>query len=359
MRRGVVQLGNTPFQKYLTAPSAGLAAGQRKPNPLEQNRRLKITGISMAGFFLARAVMNPFRIVGLLLLAFAVERPAVAADASIYSTNLRRARKDATDALPLDQLTDEARAKIERVVSKPSFYRRISQNHMECHSDLFIFLARYPEVVVSIWDLMGITQIEITRTGPHSFTARDGQGTKSDVELVYGTRDTHLFYASAQYDGALLARPVQGKCVLLLKTGRFQDAEGRPFVSNQLDVFVRLDRIGAEVLTRTLHPLVGHITDHNFTESATFIGRLYRAAQTNGPGMQRLAQRLTDVDADVQHRFAEIAAEVSDQAAGRSVAAGSETFRALPPSGAFDSPERTSIGTATTRTRRSLLPLRK
>jgi hypothetical protein len=52
--------------------------------------------------------------------------------------------------------------------------------------------------------------------------ASDGAGTFSNVELVYGTRDTHVVYGKGFYEGPLLRRRVNGKCVLLLQSGYTQ-----------------------------------------------------------------------------------------------------------------------------------------
>lgn len=260
-------------------------------------------------------------VVRVLTISVVLTSNFVAADMSVAqdpvsSTNSRSAREMAVRSLPMEQLTAEAREKIDRVVSRPAFYRRIVKKRMECDADLFIFLTRHPEVVVNIWDLMGITKIDVSRTGPHTFSTHDGQGTKSEIELIYGTHDTHLFFAHSEYDGPLLARPVRGRCVLLLKTD-ISTETGREYVTNQLDVFVRLDRIGAELVTKTLHPIVGHAADHNFSESTSFVARLSRTAQANGPGVQRLAQRLTEVDPEVRKQFAQLTASISDRNAER------------------------------------------
>lgn len=243
----------------------------------------------------------------------------LATEPTIRSTTSRHARDQATRAIPFDRLTDEAQKKIHFVTSNPSVFRRIWAGPIDCDADLFVFLTRHPEVIIGIWDLMGITEIDVTRTGEHSLIAKDGQGMSSQVELIYGTSETHLIYASGVYEGPLAKQPAQGKCVLQMKTKYTLGDDDQEFVTNQLDLFIRLENVGADLVAKTLNPLVGRSADFNFRESIRFLSRISRAAEKNRPGLQRLAQRLDNVEPDVRRRFALLSATVSDKKEARRV----------------------------------------
>ena len=104
-------------------------------------------------------------------------------------------------------------------------FRRMPINRVECDPELYRFLIRHPEVVVNIWQLMGITQVDIERKGPFTLTASDGVGTVTETELVYGTHDIHLIYCQGSYEGPLFPRRLTGRCVLLLKSD-FEPLDG-------------------------------------------------------------------------------------------------------------------------------------
>ena len=229
----------------------------------------------------------------------------------------RAVRAEALRDIPFDQLSPEAQRRIGAVVSKPTVFRRLPVQVVDCDASLHLFLVRNPEVVVNIWELMGITQIELQRTGPFTYKAADGMGTKSAVELVYGTSDIHLIYGEGTYDGPLLPRPVRGRCVLLLKSGYVSTAEGRVHVTNRLDVFLQLDNVALDVIARTFHPLMGRTADINFVQTVAFLGRVSRNAEVNSPGMQRLADRLTKVDPSVRQQFAELTEDVGSRSKAR------------------------------------------
>ena len=100
----------------------------------------------------------------------------------------------------------------------------------------------------------------------------------------------------------------------------------------QLDVFVRVENLGADLLTKTLRPIACKMADYNFSESTQFISQVSRASANNGPSMRRLAQRLTDVDPAVRQQFIHLTAAVSDHNLRRvsaevpAVAVGSSTL---------------------------------
>jgi len=232
---------------------------------------------------------------------------SVAAAASAQSPPLlfnNQQKEEALRALPLDQLNEAARAKLNGVVSRPTIYRHLPTQVVECDPDLHVFLVRYPEVVVNIWQLMGVTKVKVNRTGPLTFDASDGAGTACRAELVYATPTVHVYYADGYYDGPLLQRPLRGECVLLLRSS-YRTQGGQAIAANTLDVFARLDHLGVEILVKTLYPAVGKAVDFNFAESIRFVGQVSQAAEANGPGMQRVAGNLQNLQPEVRESFSQ------------------------------------------------------
>ncbi len=219
--------------------------------------------------------------------------------------------------IPFHRLTPEAKQRIGSVIERPSMFRRMPINVVDCDPNLHRFLVRHPEVIVNIWQLMGITKVECDRIGPYTVDAKDGVGTVTKVELVYGDKNTHLIYCEGEYEGPLFRRPLTGRCVLLLKSDYKQDKEERWNVTNRLAIFLQVDHVGVDVFTRTLHPLLGKSADINFVESTNFLERISQTSEANGPGMQRLSSRLDNVDADVRQRFAELTSLIHEGAQRR------------------------------------------
>lgn len=201
-------------------------------------------------------------------------------------------------------MNEAVRNKLGQVLSSPTLFRRLPAQAIDCDPDMYIFLVRYPEVVVNIWQLMGVTKVQVSRTGDYTFDATDGAGTVSKVELAYGRPDIHVFYADGVYEGPLLKNRMTGRCVAVLHSD-YERRDGRVVVSNYMDVFVQLDNVGAELLVKALQPLFGKAADFNFLETAKFLGQISLASEMNGPGMQRLADKLTNCTPNIRQAFSD------------------------------------------------------
>lgn len=252
---------------------------------------------------------------GALALA-AIGGPLHAADPNAADSS-QQAQSEAARAMPLSKMNDESQRKVLSVLERPSIYRRLPAKSVDCDPELFVFLARNPEVIVNIWELMGVSNMTATRTGAYSWKGNDGQGTESNVELVYGTDELHLYYGEGFYEGPLLKRKVAGRAVMLLRSGYGLGADSRAQVNNRLDVFIAIDNVGAELLAKTLQPMVGSTADTNFTEAAKFLGKLSQTAETNPDGMPRLAQKLNRCDETVKRQFTAVSTTVSRRVAER------------------------------------------
>jgi hypothetical protein len=247
------------------------------------------------------------------LLAVTTISPVSRATQPAQGTSSLQAREEAVRSIPFEQLNEQLRPAIWSVASQPSLYRRLPVQTVQCDPDMYMFLVRYPEVMVNIWQLMGVTKMQVKRTGPFSVEGSDGSGTNSQVQLVYGRPDLHIYYASGHYEGALLRNRINGNAVMVLRAN-YSHQGGHALVTHVLDVFVKLDHAGAEVVAKTFQSFVGKAADFNFVESTRFIGQICQASATNGPGMQRLAARLTNVDPTVRQSLSQYAEVVYQRA---------------------------------------------
>lgn len=246
------------------------------------------------------------------LLATASTR-AFGQDASKADTS-NASRQQCLQAIPRQQLTPQAWAKIQGPLASPSLYRRLPIEIVPTDPDMFLFLLRYPEVVTNIWELMGVTNLQITRTGPTTFTAVDGGGSETNIELIHASENLHIWYGEGVYRGPVLKRKINGRCVGVLHTGYSTGRDGKTYASSRLDVFLKIDDLGGDLMARSLGPAVGATTDANFHEAANFVSRVSSISEENGPGVERMADRLTRVQVPVRQYFAKLAATVYQRA---------------------------------------------
>jgi hypothetical protein len=222
----------------------------------------------------------------------------------------RDAREEALRVIPWDRLDDEAQRKLRSVVETPSIYRRMPKKTVDCDSGMYSFLLRNPEVVVNMWQVLGISNMTAQRTGDYSWKGNDGAGTQCDVELIYGSpnSDVHIMYGEGFYEGSLFKKKMSGRCVLLLRSGYAQDPRSR--VATLLDMFLTVDNAGLDLVAKTLSPLVGSTADANFAETAKFLGRVSLTAEHNAPKLEQLCAKLTKVEPPVKEKFLQLSNEI-------------------------------------------------
>ncbi|MFN3189347.1 MAG: hypothetical protein ACE361_02400 [Aureliella sp.] len=176
---------------------------------------------------------------------------------------------------------------------------------------MFRFLVRRPEVMVNIWQIMGITKVTAQRLNPYSFNANDGVGTACRCDLVYSADNLHIYLGDGDYDGSMAPRRVTGNCVCILRTYNAKTDSGDSVVRGTMDVFLKLDNFGADLLAKSVAPFVGKTADYNFVETAKFIGQISNVCVRSPVGAQNLAARLTSIQPNVQREFAKIAASIA------------------------------------------------
>mgnify|MGYP003335718734 FL=1 len=202
----------------------------------------------------------------------------------------REARSIAIQGLPFSQLTPEANQRIRAVVDDASYFRRMPTQTVECDAAMYQFLVRHPEVVVNIWDLMGITKVTLSRIGEYQLTGSDGAGTTCKMDLVYGSDTLHIYQSQGNYEGNLWPRELRGHCVVALHNRAVKLPDGRPGMVAWMDAFMRLENAGADLVVKALGPLVGKTADQNFVECAGFFSQISQTARANPVGLQQIGR---------------------------------------------------------------------
>jgi|SRR6056297_438634 len=223
-------------------------------------------------------------------------------------------RSEALQAVPFDRLTPAASARIRNIAERPTMYRRLPSQTIDCDPKMFLFLVRHPEVIVGIWERMEVSKVQTQRVGPYQLLADDSAGTQCKIDLVYGDSKTHVFVANGLYTGGLAPRKITGSGVFILRSEYADNAAGQAIVRGTLDCFIQLDNFGADLLARTLSGLIGKTADHNFVETAKFLAQISQGAERNPSGMRDLTLDLNQVEVPTKQEFVQTIVEVAQRA---------------------------------------------
>lgn len=227
----------------------------------------------------------------------------------------REYRQQAIERLPMTRLTAEAQQRILSIAKSPTIYRRLPTQAIDCDREMFLFLARHPEVMVGMWELMGITQVTTRRIGPYELDANDGNGTTCNIDLIYGDPHLHIYVTEGGYEGVMTPRPLTGKGLAILTSRYASGADGGTTVTGTIDLFIQVDNLGLDLIARTLSPVIGRSADYNFLETSRFASQISQAAQRNPPAMIHMASRIPQVSDQTRDRFIGIISAIGTRAA--------------------------------------------
>jgi len=260
-----------------------------------------------------------------LLVSFAsAASPSTGEPDANQGTSSAALRKSAVQSIPFDKLDADSRAKVNSVLSNVSVYRRLPIRVVNCDPDLYLFLVRHPDVVVNIWEILGVAQIQLRQIDIDTFRIIETEGTVATLEFLYHSRDTQIVYGKWTYTGPLLSRKITGTCLAILKTGYAKGSDGKYYITSRVDGFLSVDSGGAEMLVRTLQPLVVKNVDNNFIQTVAFLGSMSKTAEVNLGGMQRLAGRLTHVQSETRQQLSDVVASVAQRAVANAAAKNNE-----------------------------------
>ncbi len=244
-------------------------------------------------------------------IALALPMRCQAADGT-QATTSKSARREAIRSIPLKKIHPKYRQAVQRVLDDTSLYRRLPTQMVDCNPELFTFLAQNPEMLVEIWRYLGITKVDLQRSGKNTFRLTDNAGTTGKLVLVEQSCDPQaqnriVMFAEGAYEGKPFKQPVRAQCVLLLRSGSFKETNDRQYVAARLDSFIHIDRTSLEWFAKAVHPLVGRTADRNFGDTLQFIGNLSHEAETRPATVAQLVSNLPHVSADRQERLIQIA----------------------------------------------------
>ncbi|MEN1680888.1 MAG: hypothetical protein AAGJ46_14970 [Planctomycetota bacterium] len=238
----------------------------------------------------------------LTLVASGVSFAEDASSTRLEGTSSEAAKEAARRSIPWGKLGPQDQRTARFLVRNHSVYRRLPTTSVRCEPEVFTFLAQRPEVVAGIWQLMGVSRLEVDRTSATTFDAVDHAGTRGALRVMHAdwsdddAQNRVVLFAEGLYEAAPLPRPIRAHSLLVLHSSSTTDHAGRPVVTARLDTFIRFERATADLIAKTLQPLIHRTADHNFVETMKFASTFSQTAKQNPDGLARLATKIEGID---------------------------------------------------------------
>ena len=236
--------------------------------------------------------------------------PPVEAHVQVKGTSSDKVKKTAISELQLDRLTPQNRARVQSLLDEVGYFRRLPTTVFAADPDVYQFFIRYPDVAVSIWRVMGISEMKMWQTGPSEYEGDSGDGSTGTIDVVYRSAEENILICDGQYQSPILKKPIKARSLVVLKTSFIKETDGTIYVTHRADMYVAFPSQTVESVAKVLSPLTGTMADRTFTEMSLFL-RMMSLAMTRRPNwVDQIAGQLEGVQELRKQQLREVTVRV-------------------------------------------------
>lgn len=198
-------------------------------------------------------------------------------------TSDRAAMSAAIAQVPLAQMTPANRERARRVMDNVSMFRSMPTIRIPVDHDVYQFFVDHPDVAVSTWRALDVSQCQLWQTGPASFEADLGDGSFGVVDVLHKTPGDVVIIGDGEFKSPLLSSPIKAVGVMHLKTKYVTLKDGKTETISHATLFVNFPSQTIETAAKIISPFTNMVIDRNFQEVGLY-AHMMTQAMRNQPG---------------------------------------------------------------------------
>ena len=215
-------------------------------------------------------------------------------------------KQEAIRALPTRKMHPTHRQAVSEIVNNTALFRRLPTVAMQVEPDVYRFFTTHPDIAVSIWKVLGISEFSMQHRGQGRYTADAGDGTKGNIMVVYQTANECVAVCDGLFQPSLPIKPIRAKAVIHLETSERKNRVGEPVVTHRMDMFVAFPSQPVKVAVKLISPLGHKIIDKNFTEVSRFLKMMSVAMESRPDWVEAIGRRMDGVTPERKQELLEL-----------------------------------------------------
>lgn len=245
-------------------------------------------------------------------LAFASEEELSVDVLNGGSSSIFQVRK-AKSEVPVNRLAAADQKVVKSVLSDTSIYRKLPEVRCETAPQVLEFFLDHPDIAVSVWRALGVSELQLTQTAGNKYHADAGDGSVGTVQVMLREDRQRVIYCDGRFVNPVARSPIQAKCVLHFRNRYEKTRQGLIYARHSATMFVSLPQSAIEAAARVISPVSNRIADKNFEEVSLFI-RMMSVAMTSRLGWcEKVADRLDGVPSGSGNKFFQLAETLHQQ----------------------------------------------
>jgi hypothetical protein len=215
----------------------------------------------------------------------------ITVDTVTAGTSSRRTRKIALEEFPSNLMDSKSKLIAQDIFDNLSLYRRLPTIELEADRRCYEYFTNHPDVAVSIWRAMEISQVEMSKKSKTIYETDTRDGTKGTVRVLLNTPEHYVVTCHGEFKSPAIKKPIQAIAMMHLKPQFNQSGK----VTHQLDMYVSFPSSAVEALARFISPVSNRIADRNFEEISLFV-EMMSVAMARQPGwIEQLTTKLDGI----------------------------------------------------------------
>jgi hypothetical protein len=225
-------------------------------------------------------------------------------------SSAKAARKEGLAALPLDKMSPENRERVAKIANDNSMFRELPTYRFQVDPRCYYFFMKHPDVAVSIWRVMQISEFQMRQTAANKYETDDSDGTSGIIDLAYRGENEVVVVCNGAYRSPLLPKSVKANGVLHVKVSFERDPNGKTYATHSARLFVTFPSQTFDTVARIMSPLSNAIIDQNFREVSLFLHMMSMAMERQPGWVENVSSRLENVLPERRTQLMEVTVDV-------------------------------------------------
>lgn len=236
------------------------------------------------------------------------------------SSSSKAALDRAIRSLPLDKLSAADRRRVEDAIRNVSLFRQLPVVTFQAEDDVCRFFIENPDVAVSIWRAMEISEFQLKRVTERRYEGTDREGTAGTIDVLYQTETETLAICDGVYRGPLIKNGIRAQALFHLTNASAPGADGRTMITSRLEMLVAFPSTTVEAVAKLVSPVSNLIVDRNFREIGCFV-HLMSIGMERQPGwVENITHKLNDLPESRRQALLKLTARMYVEARKRELA---------------------------------------
>ncbi len=213
---------------------------------------------------------------------------------------------DPGQVVPLDQIASEHRQVVSEVIRDHTIHRKGTADSFPCHSQVYLSLINEPAITLALWQDLAASPVQLRQIAPGRYQGADGAGASATWEFVFRSPKTHVLFSTLDYTSPRGNARLQGRIVLIVRSGYYRETNGEPYVQHDVEAFVKVDSKGWKTLARTVRPILEKVLEDQVQEAGLFVSLMGRLVETYPNWAVQVASAKAQASSEAKQTFREV-----------------------------------------------------